>query len=86
MQVGGDLLHESAALIASVVQHDGDRYGQIQCREFIQHEGHVLAMDVGIGGDGDELMGYRIQGAQDTEPLPATGSGLPVTDHTPHPT
>ena len=33
----------------------------------------MLAVDIGIRGDGDPLMGHRVQRPQHAEPMPATG-------------
>ena len=85
VQVGGDLLHQPAALIPGVVQYHRDRHGQAQRRQFVQHQADVLAVDIGVRGDGDQLMGRRVQGPQDAEPMPAAGGRLPAAGHAPNP-
>ena len=86
VQVGGGLLHQPATLVPSVVQHHRDRHGQAQRRQLVQHPADVLAVDIGVGGDGEQLMGHRVQGPQHAESVAAGGGRLPATGQAPQPT
>jgi len=61
IQVLRGVLNQVTALIARVVQNDRDGHGQVLCRQSVQQPADMLAVDVGIRGDGDEFMGHGVQ-------------------------
>ena len=69
LQGGGGVLHQPTALIAGVVQNDGDRNRQGQLRQLAQQLTDAGAMDVGLGGDGDQFVGDGVERPQHAEPV-----------------
>ena len=86
LQGGGGVLHQPTALIAGVVQNDGDRNGQGQLRQLAQQLTDTGAIDVGLGGgNGDPFVGDGVERPQHAEAVPAGGGRLPAAGHAPQP-
>ena len=79
------VLHEVAALVARVVQNDRDGHGQVPCRQSVQQPADVLAVDVSVGGDGDEFMVTAFSAPKTLVAVDHWG-GLPAARHAPDPT
>jgi len=73
-QLGGQALDDLVALVAGVVQDDGDRAVQLLGGNLAEQLAHRLGVDHGRVGHGDQLPRDGVPSPQDIEPLP-TGSG-----------
>jgi hypothetical protein len=85
VQLRGPLKHETAALIASVIHHQGNGCLQTQGGDLLKEFTHTSRVDVAVIGHGNELMGDGMQGPQDVKALPTAGSTHDHTGETPQP-
>ena len=56
LESSGGVLDQPTALIAGVVQNDGDRNRQGQLGQLAQQPTDAFAVNVGVGGDGDQFV------------------------------
>lgn len=77
----GGVLDQATALIARIVQHQGDRVPGRHGGNLPQQLTDALTVDVGLVDHGEHLVGDGIERPQHVEPLAATGGG----QEQPHP-
>jgi hypothetical protein len=76
-------LYQGTALVAGIVQDEGNGDLQPQFNQLTQQLANTLGVDVGQIRDGDDLMRDRIQGPQDIEALPPARGFDPAPGKTP---
>lgn len=73
-QARGEVLHEGAALIACIVQHQRDRAGEVPCGDLLQQFAHRCRGDVGRVANRQDFVSHGVPGGQHVVAV-ATGCG-----------
>jgi hypothetical protein len=84
-QLAGPLEHEPAALIARIVQHQGNRGAEAKDGDLLEQFAHADGVDVALIGHGNELVSDGMQSSQHIEALSATRSAHQHASETPEP-
>jgi len=75
--------HLGTALVAGIVQDDGERDPEIEGGQVPQERTDLRRRNVGVVRDGKEFMGDRVERAQDIETLPPRGGPQEDARHGP---